>query len=171
MSVLTRGFVMWAMLSLAMLLGGCVTPASAPGGFTAAQRAVLEAQGFREQDGNYLLGLNNRVLFDFDSSELKPETAAMLRELGQVLSAVGIGSARIEGHASSEGSDSYNLALSERRARAVGAMLIEGGMRAEAMRLVGLGASDPVASNDTPEGREQNRRVVIVVTPADAMAL
>jgi OOP family OmpA-OmpF porin len=166
MSVLTRGFVMWAMLSLAMLLGGCVTPASAPGGFTAAQRAVLEAQGFREQDGNYLLGLNNRVLFDFDSSELKPETAVMLRELGQVLS----GSARIEGHASSEGSASYNLALSERRARAVGAMLIEGGMRAGAMRLVGLGASDPVASNDTPEGREQNRRVVIVVTPADAMA-
>ncbi|WP_324260537.1 OmpA family protein [Altererythrobacter sp. H2] len=151
------------------ILTACQTVPPAP--FSAQQVAVLESKGFREQGGNYLLGLQNRVLFGFDSSELQGETSAMLGELGRELAGVGIRSAGVEGHASAEGGAEYNLLLSQRRAEAVSRALVDGGLIGTAMRVRGMGALDPVAPNDSEEGRSQNRRVVIVVTPADAMAL
>lgn len=160
------------MLAAVAGLAACQTvppPPASP--FTAAQRAVLEQRGFQQQGDNYLLGLNNRLLFGFDRSEIDAAQRAMLRGLAHELVAVGIGSSRIEGHASNEGDPGYNMKLSERRAQAVSAVLIEGGFAAPRMRVVALGARDPVASNDRRDGRRQNRRVVIVVTPADVMAL
>ncbi|MFN7157359.1 MAG: OmpA family protein, partial [Erythrobacter cryptus] len=77
--------------------------------------------------------------------------------------------AAIEGHASAEGSAEYNLRLSQRRAEAVRDALVAGGLQAGRMRVLALGESDPIASNDDPEGRIQNRRVVIIVTPGDAL--
>ncbi|MCU0949325.1 MAG: OmpA family protein [Porphyrobacter sp.] len=153
-------------------LAACQTvppPPASP--FTAAQRTVLERRGFEEQGGNFLLGLNNRLLFGFDSSEINPAQQEMLRELARELVAVGIGSSKVEGHASQEGDAGHNMKLSERRAQAVSKMLVEGGFAAPRMRVLGLGELDPVASNDSREGRSENRRVVIVVTPADVMAL
>lgn len=152
-------------------LAACQTVPPPASPFTAAQRAVLEQRGFQQQGDNYLLGLNNRLLFGFDRSEIDAAQRAMLRGLARELVAVGIGSSRIEGHASNEGDPGHNLKLSERRAQAVSAVLIEGGFAAPRMRVLALGARDPVASNDRRDGRRQNRRVVIVVTPADVMAL
>lgn len=155
--------------ALLVMVTACQTiPTS---GFTAAQREMLMRRGFEERDGNYLLGLNNRLLFGFDSSEIDQGQRAMLRDLGRELAAVGIISARVEGHASSEGNGDHNLKLSERRAQAVSVMLVEGGLSNERMRVVALGASDPLVSNDQPEGRRQNRRVVIIVTPTDVLAI
>lgn len=153
-------------LLVAVALTGCQTLPPAP--FTAEQARVLESRGFQQHDGNYLLGLQNKVLFAFDSSDLHGETSAMLRQLGRELAAVGIRSAAVEGHASAEGDPDYNQKLSERRAEAVRRALVLGGLSDTAMRVRGLGALDPVAPNDSEEGRQQNRRVVIVVTPADA---
>lgn len=153
----------------ALLLAGCQTVPAAP--FSAAQVAALESRGFRQQDGNYLLGLQNKVLFGFDSSDLQADTRAMLGELGRELAAVGIRSAAVEGHASAEGDAAYNQKLSERRAEAVRQALVSGGLADAGMRVRGMGALDPVAPNDSEEGRQQNRRVVIVVTPADAAPL
>lgn len=152
-----------------LLLAGCQTMPAAP--FSSEQVAVLEGKGFRQVDGNYLLGLQNKVLFGFDSSDLQTDTRAMLGELGRELSAVGIRGAMVEGHSSAEGSADYNLKLSERRAQAVRQALVLGGLSDAGMRVRGVGALDPIAPNDSEEGRQQNRRVVIVVTPADAMPL
>jgi outer membrane protein OmpA-like peptidoglycan-associated protein len=68
----------------------------------------------------------------------------------------------IEGHTDSRGSDQYNEALSERRARAVATELESRGIAAGQVQTLGRGKAYPVASNDTPEGRQQNRRVEIV---------
>ena len=160
----------WVLAVFALtLLAGCQTvPAS---DFSAAQRAVFAKRGFVEQDGKYLLSLDNRLLFQFDSSALDSEKQAMLGDLGRELASVGIGGAGIDGHASGEGDPQYNLKLSERRAQAVSGSLVAGGLDERRMRVRGLGASDPVASNDDPEGRKENRRVVIILTPADALTL
>jgi OOP family OmpA-OmpF porin len=156
-------------LAAASLLASCQTVPPAP--FSAAQMAALEGNGFRKDGENYFLGLGNKVLFDFDSSTLKPETGDTLAGLGATLIEVGIRGASVEGHASAEGRADYNLALSERRATSVRDALVRGGLVPHLMRVRGQGATDPVASNDTEEGREQNRRVVIIVTPADAISL
>lgn len=138
--------------------------------FSSAQREVLVKYGFEERDGNYLLGINNKLLFPFDSSEIEPPKQTMLRSLGRELATVGIASAKIEGHASNEGDPDYNLKLSNRRAQAVSTAMVEGGMNGQRMRVLALGALDPVVSNDRIEGRQQNRRVVIIVTPSDVLA-
>lgn len=153
----------------AVALAGCQTVPSGP--YSAEQVAALESHGFRQKDGNYLLGLDNKVLFAFDSSDLQQNTQAMLVTLGSELAEVGIRSAGVEGHASGEGTEEHNLKLSERRAEAVRQALVAGGLTNTAMRVRGLGALDPVAPNDSEEGRRQNRRVVIIVTPSDAAPL
>jgi outer membrane protein OmpA-like peptidoglycan-associated protein len=158
-----------AVLAAMTVLAGCQTVPSK--GFTASQVEVLERAGFQPSGENYLLGIQNRVLFSYDSSDLHDETRAMLAELGQALAGVGIRSAGIEGHASAEGAPDYNLKLSEKRAQAVRQALASGGLNLAALRVRGVGALDPVAPNDSEEGRQQNRRVVIVVTPSDAISL
>ena len=76
--------------------------------------------------------------------------------------------AGVEGHTDSTGSDTYNMQLSDRRAAAVKAQFVNDGLLAAEVRAVGKGETQPIASNDTEESRAQNRRVVIIVTPADA---
>lgn len=163
---------LWRWLSLGMmaLLAACQTVPH-QSGFNQSQVAMLEAQGFARVEDHYELGLSNRVLFAFDSSELKPEIAAMLEGLSRNLLSVGIGGVSVEGHTDSLGDANYNVKLSEDRAQSVKRALVGSGMREARIRTLGLGESDPIAPNSTEEGRQQNRRVVIIVTPADAMAL
>lgn len=156
-------------LLAAAALAACQTMPAAP--FSAAQVTMLEANGFRSENGNYLLGIDNKVLFGFDSADLQRDKLDMLARLGRELTAVNIRSAMVEGHASAEGDADYNQKLSERRAEAVRRALVQGGLTDTAMRVRGMGALDPIAPNDSEEGRQQNRRVVIIVTPADAMHL
>jgi outer membrane protein OmpA-like peptidoglycan-associated protein len=70
----------------------------------------------------------------------------------------------VEGHTDSVGTDDYNLKLSERRADSVRDYLTTNGIAAGNVTSVGLGKADPVASNDTAAGRQQNRRVELVVS-------
>jgi outer membrane protein OmpA-like peptidoglycan-associated protein len=72
----------------------------------------------------------------------------------------------IEGHTDSRGSDDYNIGLSERRARAVSSALASRGISDAQIQTLGRGKAYPVASNDTAEGRQQNRRVEIVFSDA-----
>jgi outer membrane protein OmpA-like peptidoglycan-associated protein len=137
-------------------------------GFSKQQVAVLTNEGFKPVEENYELGLDDRVLFEVDKSDLSGEAVAILGRLTKVLLGVGIHGAGVEGHTDSTGSDDYNQALSERRAASVKAQIVGTGMAEPEVRAVGLGETQPVASNDTDEGRAQNRRVVIVVTPVDA---
>ncbi len=103
------------------------------------------------------------VLFDTGSSTLKPATREKLAKIsGIVLAHPGL-SLQIEGHTDSVGSDQMNQQLSERRADSVRDFLIEQGVAGSSVTAKGFGKTQPVASNDTPEGRQKNRRVELVV--------
>jgi len=167
-------FAHWRLVLAGCALGflaACSTVPATQSGFSAQQVERLEREGFVERDGNYLLGLSNRVLFAFDSSDLRPDVKKMLTELGGSLAEVGIGGARIIGHTDSVGEAGYNLTLSERRASSVKSELVSGGLVEPRMRVVGAGESDPIASNETEQGRQQNRRVAIIVAPSDVVRL
>ena len=104
--------------------------------------------------------LDERALnFDFDKSVVKPQYFEMLNNLKDFIEQNNY-ELTIEGHTDSIGSNQYNIGLSRRRAEAVKAKLIEFGLPED--RIVGIeakGEEYPVATNETPEGRLQNRRV------------
>lgn len=104
------------------------------------------------------------VLFKTGSFELLPGARERLAKVsGIVLAHPGL-RLEVEGHTDSVGSDDYNQQLSERRADAVRSYLVQQGIPESAIVARGLGKSSPVASNDTPEGRQQNRRVEMVIS-------
>ena len=103
------------------------------------------------------------VLFDTGSYTLKPGAREKLAKISGILLAHPGLTLQIEGHTDSVGSDEFNQTLSEQRAGSVRDFLAEQGVGASSMTARGLGKSQPVASNDTPEGRQRNRRVEIVV--------
>jgi outer membrane protein OmpA-like peptidoglycan-associated protein len=104
------------------------------------------------------------VLFDFDRAELKPGARERLARVAGILSAHPGLQIEIEGHTDAVGTDDYNQRLSERRAGSVSAYLRDQGIGQAIVATQGLGESKPVATNGTAEGRQQNRRVEIVVS-------
>jgi len=115
----------------------------------------------------YLITLNDRVLFDFDRSDIRADAAQVLDTLAAALGGVQGAGMEVRGHTDSKGSDDYNQSLSERRAEAVVAALRERGAAQEASAR-GYGEAQPVAPNDiagqdNPGGRQLNRRVEIFV--------
>lgn len=155
------------MISIGLVvLAGCQTLPD-QNRFAARQIQVLEAAGFEQVGDNFELGLEDRLLFDIDQSAVKPEMVTRLNDLGRTLLDVGISGARIEGHADSTGAADHNARLSQNRADAVKATLIVSGMAASRVESIGLGESDPISSNETEDGRAQNRRVVVMVRSID----
>jgi OOP family OmpA-OmpF porin len=98
------------------------------------------------------------IQFEFNSSVLKTESYPTLDKLSSVLRENG-GKALVKGYASSEGTAAYNLKLSKDRANSVKTYLVNSGVNASQVATKGLGEANPIASNDTEEGRIQNRRV------------
>lgn len=103
------------------------------------------------------------VLFDTGSSTLKPGAREKLAKISGILLAHPGLNLQIEGHTDSVGSDEFNQELSERRADTVRDFLAEQGVPASTITARGFGKTQPVATNDTPEGRQRNRRVELVV--------
>jgi outer membrane protein OmpA-like peptidoglycan-associated protein len=106
------------------------------------------------------------VLFDTGKYTLKPPTQVKLAKISGILLAHPGLTLQIEGHTDSVGSDEFNQKLSEQRADAVRDFLASQGVAASSMTAKGFGKTDPIASNDTPEGRQKNRRVELVVNGA-----
>jgi OmpA-OmpF porin, OOP family len=103
------------------------------------------------------------ILFDTGSDRLRPESTPTLTEIAEVLKQNSGLSLAIEGHTDNVGNAAANQTLSEQRAAAIVRFLTEThGIAATRLEARGLGASKPAASNDTPEGRQQNRRVELV---------
>jgi outer membrane protein OmpA-like peptidoglycan-associated protein len=103
------------------------------------------------------------IRFDLDSDRLRPDSDPTLNALLEALKGHPDWHIAIEGHTDSQGSDSYNLDLSTRRAQAVKNWLAEHGIDAARLRTSGKGESEPAADNATPQGRALNRRVVVRV--------
>lgn len=100
------------------------------------------------------------VKFDFDKSQVKPESYGDIKNLADFMSQYPQTTTVVEGHTDSVGSDAYNQGLSERRANAVRDVLVnQYGVGADRVNAVGYGESRPVADNATAEGRAVNRRV------------
>jgi outer membrane protein OmpA-like peptidoglycan-associated protein len=103
------------------------------------------------------------VLFDTGSADLKPGAREKLAKISGILLAHPGLTLQIEGHTDSVGTDEFNQELSGRRADAVRDYLAQEGVPASSMTAKGFGKTQPVASNDTPDGRQKNRRVELVV--------
>jgi outer membrane protein OmpA-like peptidoglycan-associated protein len=104
------------------------------------------------------------VLFDFNQATLKPGAKEKLAKISGILLAYPSLHLSVEGYTDSIGSDDYNLKLSQRRADAVRDYLTSNGISPANVQSIGMGKADPVASNDTDAGRQQNRRVEMVVS-------
>jgi outer membrane protein OmpA-like peptidoglycan-associated protein len=104
------------------------------------------------------------VLFDFNKYDLKPGAREKMAKVAGILLAYPGLKIQVEGHTDSIGTDDYNLKLSQRRADSVHSYLVGQGVPAPTVSSIGLGKSNPVASNDTAAGRQQNRRVELVVS-------
>ena len=104
------------------------------------------------------------VLFAFNKYTLKPEAREKLAKISGIVLAYPDLKLNIEGHTDSIGSDEYNQELSEKRADSVRGYLISQGVKPDNVAATGLGKANPVADNGSPQGRQLNRRVEMVVS-------
>ncbi|UHQ19045.1 OmpA family protein [Lysobacter sp. KIS68-7] len=116
---------------------------------------------------NITLNMPGNVTFDFDSATVKPQFQPVLDNVASTLTQYNQTVIEVAGHTDSVGSDSYNQALSQRRANAVAGYLGSHGVMQQRVMTVGAGESRPIASNDTESGRAQNRRVEITLVPVE----
>ena len=105
------------------------------------------------------------ILFATDSASLRPDLQSDIRTVAQSLLAYPDTSVQVIGHTDNTGDAGYNLDLSQRRAQSVANVLVSEGVPSVRIQSVGRGEDQPIASNLTPEGRAQNRRVEIVILP------
>lgn len=136
------------------------TAAATQAELTNARQELQNLQS-KQTDRGMVMTLSD-VLFDTGRATLKPGATRDLDRLAQALKDNPNTRVKIEGFTDSVGSASYNQALSERRAQAVSDALQMRGVPLDRVQVEGLGKEFPVASNDTPVGRQQNRRVEIV---------
>lgn len=115
-----------------------------------------------------IVTLPNNLLFATGSTVLTPTLQGDLRALAQNVQVYADSTLQIVGHTDSDGDAAFNQTLSEGRAQSVANVLISGGVPPQRLRTFGRGESQPVASNLTPEGKAQNRRVEIVILPNPA---
>jgi outer membrane protein OmpA-like peptidoglycan-associated protein len=130
-------------------------------------RQQLQGSGVSvtREGNNIILNMPNNITFDFDSAQLKPEFHNTLNSVVLVLNEYKSTLITVKGHTDSTGTDDYNQKLSERRALAVGQYLQSKNVAQQRLAAVGYGETRPVASNNTPEGRAQNRRVELELEP------
>jgi outer membrane protein OmpA-like peptidoglycan-associated protein len=109
------------------------------------------------------------ILFDFDASNLRPEAKANLLDLAESLREYEGTRVLVVGHTDARGSDEYNQALSERRATAARVYLMEQGIQGARVEASGRGESEPVGSNESEAGRQENRRVEVAIFASEEL--
>lgn len=146
-----------------LILTGC--QAQPQGKFTPEQIAAMKSYGFTESAGDWSLGLSDTILFDKNDYKLRPESQKQIQSMASRLSSTGLNHARLDGHTDNYGEDSYNEALSLKRANVVADAWAQGAnVPRTNLTTQGLGKKYPVASNQTAKGRAENRRVAIVIS-------
>lgn len=158
--------VVLAFGGLCLLLGGCADS----GVLTYMDRqaaALMQQLGgsgiTMGRQGDDILMQMPDVTFDTGRASIKAEYREVLDDMALILNEYGDTGVAVIGHADSTGNPAVNQRLSESRARAVVAYLVSKDVAASRLAASGEGEARPVASNDTPEGRAQNRRVEIVI--------
>jgi outer membrane protein OmpA-like peptidoglycan-associated protein len=116
----------------------------------------------RQEARGTIMSLSD-ILFDFNKADLRPEAQLNLAKVSVILMQYPEMHISVEGHTDNVGSEDYNLKLSEKRAKSVYDFLVSQGVAADHLDTKGFGMSQPVASNETAEGRQKNRRVDLVI--------
>jgi outer membrane protein OmpA-like peptidoglycan-associated protein len=132
-------------------------------------KKVLGDAEVRRVGEGIVIDFKEKVLFGFDRSDLGANAATNLDKLINVLNKYPDTDIKILGHTDNKGTDEYNQGLSERRAISVSGYLKNHGITSGRISTKGMGENDPIASNDTEEGRSQNRRVEFVITANEKM--
>ena len=133
------------------------------------ETALPGAQVERVGEGIKLVLGENSVRFDTSKSTLTTTAKANLDKLVPVFKSYADTDIVIYGYTDSTGSAEYNLNLSQQRANSVEKYLESKGLNMSRFKMVGMGIADPIATNDTPEGRSQNRRVEFAITANEKM--
>ncbi|HAT1573262.1 TPA: OmpA family protein [Kluyvera cryocrescens] len=151
------------LLLASLVISGCQTPPK--GKFSPEQIAAMQSYGFNELNGDWSLGLSAKILFDKNEATLQPESETQIESMASRLAATGLNHARMDGHTDNYGEDSYNEALSLKRANAVADAWAKGAhVPRSNLTTRGLGKKYPAASNSTSQGRAENRRVAVVIS-------
>ena len=143
----------------------------AAGNYMDRQEAKLRAQlqgtgvSVSRSGENIVLNMPGNITFATGSADLNANFFSVLDSVVLVVKEYDKTIIDVAGHTDSVGSEQTNQALSERRASTVGTYLKSKGVTDERVATVGLGKSRPIATNDTPDGRQQNRRVELTLTP------
>ncbi len=147
----------------------------AAGGVVAGSILDRQERDLRQTVGNdvqisntgdrLIVTLPQDILFATDSDTLRPDLVSDIRAVAGNLNSYPNSTVQVLGHTDSTGDATYNQNLSNRRAESVALVLVNQGVSAGRVLSVGRGESQPIASNLTPEGRQQNRRVEIVILP------
>ena len=112
--------------------------------------------------------INDKILFEVDKAAIRPESFDLMNEITQVVQDnPRIKKISIEGHTDSDGGTRYNKKLSQKRADSVMSYLVEHGVDEARLEAVGHGEDKPIATNDTEEGKEKNRRVEFIIVEQD----
>lgn len=132
------------------------------------EKVLGDAEVRREEEG-IVIKFKEQVLFAFNSDNLGSSAQSNLDKLVTILNKYPDTNITVLGHTDSKGTDAYNLGLSERRATSVVSYLRSHNIASSRLKAQGMGESDPIASNDTEEGRASNRRVEFVITANEKM--
>lgn len=134
------------------------------------EQVLPGAEVVRTEEGiNLILDEKSNVTFEYNKSTLTSTAKENLNKLIEVFKEYPDTNLLIVGYTDNVGSQAYNLPLSEQRAKSVRDYLVEHGIAASRLTYVGKGIEEPIASNDTAEGRAKNRRVEIAITANDKM--
>jgi outer membrane protein OmpA-like peptidoglycan-associated protein len=125
--------------------------------------AELEAAKVSRVGEGIAVTFDSGILFPFDSAELTAEARTNLRKLAASLQDEARTNVTVVGHTDSVGKDSYNQQLSERRGRAAVDYLVSQGVASSRLVSSGVGEAEPIASNETDQGRRENRRVEVAI--------
>lgn len=130
-------------------------------------RAELASTGVQvvESDDSIRLIMPGNITFKTDSADINSSFYPVLNSVAKVLNKYSNSTVFVSGHTDNTGSAEYNLNLSKMRAQSVAAYLEGQGVKSNRFEVMGMGYSNPIVSNDTAAGREQNRRVEIKIIP------
>jgi len=134
------------------------------------QEAELRAQlgsgvGLVNTGSQLIVTMPQDILFATGSATLTPTLIGDLQDVARSLNSYPNTTVQVVGHTDNTGDAAYNQRLSEQRAQSVASVLISSGVAPARVQIVGRGENNPIASNQTAEGRAQNRRVEIIITP------
>lgn len=147
------------LVAQALVLCACGTP-----GLASTQKKTLRELGFVESEEGWALNLSGRLVFALNDATLSAEALATVARVAKTLLSVGITHVTLDGHTDNLGTPPHNQDLSERRADAAALAFAANGFASTNIRRRGFSFYKPLADNATEAGRQQNRRVAVIVT-------